>query len=81
MTPNSSVDNSIGEAFVEAEKPLTLILARRLVKLDTEFFNVGDVPAEVRLAMRGILVGVSFGLPDTEYIRDDEEGSLTSFDV
>jgi hypothetical protein len=81
MTPNSLVESSVGEGFVEAARPLILTLTLRLVTLDTEFFNGGDAPAEVRLEMRGILVGVSFRLPDMEFIKDDGGGSLASFDV
>jgi hypothetical protein len=66
-TPNSLRGPSLGagEGSVEpAMSPPTLRLARRsIVPL---FFIVGDPTAEVRLEMRGILVGVSFTLPGIE---------------
>lgn len=41
---------------------------------------MGELTADVRLEIRGILVGVSLGLPETEFINDDR-GSLGSLDV
>lgn len=57
-----------------------LTLVRRLATGNV-FFKGGDATAEVLLEMRGIFVGVSFGLPDVEFMRDEGGGSLTSFDT
>lgn len=62
----------MGETFVEG----TRALARRATETDVEYFNGGEPAADVRLEMRGILVGVSF---DMEFIKDDEVGSCEVF--
>lgn len=61
----------------------TMPLARRTVvlALGIEDFKGGDETAEVRLEIRGILVGVSFGFPDAEFISVDGGGSLFSLEV
>lgn len=56
IIPNSLVEKPVGEGFVEEEAaPVTLTLMRRLARVE------GEAAADVRLEMRGILVGVSFG--------------------
>jgi hypothetical protein len=75
ITPNSSIGTppGVGEGSAEA---VTLTLARRPRKMD-EFFGGGVDIAEVRLEMRGILVGVSL-----EIVFNKDGGSLApSFDV
>lgn len=78
MTPNSFVEKLTGDAFVEVDavRPLALLLP----KAEPEVLLVGEGTAEVRLEMRGILVGVSLGRPETE-LRSDDKGSLLSFKV
>lgn len=44
-------------------------------------FRDGEETADVRLEIRGILVGVSLGFPDMEFIKVDGGGSLFSFEV
>ena len=56
----------MGEAFAEGMR----MLARRAAEMDVEYFKGGDPAAEVRLEMRGILVGVSFDSEDVEFIKD-----------
>jgi hypothetical protein len=58
----------VGEAFAEGAR----VLARRAVEV--EYFNGGEPAADVRLEIRGILVGVSF-------VKDDEGGSLPSCEL
>ena len=48
------------------------MLARRVAKIDMEYFNGGEPAADVRLEMRGILVGVSLDSEDVEFIKDDD---------
>ena len=67
----------MGEAFAEGTK----VLARRAAEMDEEYFNGGEPAADVRLEIRGILVGVSFDSEDVEFIRDDEDGSCKLFAV
>lgn len=78
ITPNSFVEKLVGDTLVDddAIKPLV----RLVVNVDTEFFNGGEDAADVRLEMRGILVGVSFGSPEVEFNKEDG-GSLPSFNV
>lgn len=78
ITPNSFVTMPVGEGFVEDDTPLTATLARRLLKVP---FCIGDPTVDVRLEMRGILVGVSFGIPETELVKVDGGGSFASFDT
>lgn len=84
MTPNSLADvRAVGEGFVEdgpGSVAVAFALVRRMLRADPEFLSGGDAAAEVRLEMRGILVGVSFGRPETEFNSDDG-GSLNSFKV
>jgi hypothetical protein len=47
--------------------------------MDVEYFNGGEPAAEVRLEMRGILVGVSLDNEDVEFIKDDDGGSCELF--
>lgn len=74
MTPNSLVDREIGEGLVEElARPVGFTLARRLVYVPAECFpEEGLGTADVRLDMRGILVGVSLGRPDIEPERIEE---------
>ena len=76
MTPNSFVEKLTGDAFVEVDvvRPLALLLPRA----EPEVLLVGEGTAEVRLEIRGILVGVSLGRPETEF-KSDDTGSLASF--
>ena len=67
----------MGEAFAEG----TRVLARRAVEMDVEYFNGGESAADVRLEMRGILVGVSLDSEDVEFIKDDDGGSCELFAV
>lgn len=72
-TPNSLKDASpcMGDGSVEpVTGPLMLTLARR-----SRFFRVGDPTAEVRLEIRGILVGVSFMLLGKEL--SNAEGGMS----
>jgi hypothetical protein len=81
ITPNSVVDNPVGEGLADdVASPATCILVRRGPTADPEGFNGGDAAAEVRLEIRGILVGVSFGWPITEFISDDG-ASFGSFKI
>lgn len=81
MTPNSLVDRLVGDGFVEdVESPWTIILVLRLAKADAEVFKGGEAAAEVRLEMRGILVGVSFGRLPPE-LNSADGGSLGSLIV
>ena len=57
------------------------MLARRAADMDAEYFNGGEPAADVRLEMRGILVGVSLDSEHVEFIRDDEGGSLLSCEL
>jgi hypothetical protein len=70
----------MGEGSVE---PATRLPMLRLVRrsMMPEFFNVGDPAAEVRLEIRGILVGVSFMLFDKEFSNDDGGMSFGSLEV
>lgn len=80
MTPNS-LAVPVGEGFAEEElksATLTLALARRILNADPEPLRGGDAAAEVRLEIRGIFVGVSFGYPETEFIDAGGGGSLNS---
>ena len=78
ITPNSFADaRPVGDGFVEATPSsvvLTLALAR-CVPSSEPVLRGGEDAAEVRLEMRGILVGVSFGRPETE-LSSDDGGSL-----
>jgi len=78
ITPNSFVEKLVGDTLVDVDaiKPLV----RLVVNVETEFFNVGEAAADVRLEMRGILVGVSFGSPEVEFNKEDG-GSLPSCNV
>jgi hypothetical protein len=78
ITPNSLVEKLVGDTLLDEDA--TRPLVRLAVKLDTEFFNGGDAAADVRLEMRGILVGVSFGSPEVEFNKEGN-GSLPSFNV
>ena len=60
MTPNSFADG-VGEGLVEAPRPPVCTLMRRFALDDEDGFGGdGEVAVEVRLDIRGILVGVSF---------------------
>ena len=75
ITPNSFVDNPVGEGLADdAASPPTWTLVRRV---DPDIFNGGDAVVEVRLDIRGILVGVSFDCDVKEFISDDA-GSFAS---
>lgn len=76
MTPNSLVDSPVGEEFAEG---VTSPLVRRVPRTDPDDFNGGDAAAEVRLEMRGILVGVSLRWPVTVISVDG--GSLESLKI
>lgn len=81
ITPNSLKDDSggVGEGSVEPDtRPLTLRLARRSLAI---FFMVGEPTAEVRLEMRGILVGVSLIVLGKEVNSDGGGMSFGSLDV
>lgn len=81
ITPNSLVERAIGEGLVEdGASPVMLTLVRRLPSADVECFKGGDGTAEVRLEIRGILVGVSLGRPEAELFKD-EGGSFAEFAV
>ena len=64
MKPNSL---RVGEGFVEEEVGCALLLCLRFIS--GAGFWVGDPAADVLLEIRGILVGVSFGMPDEELSR------------
>jgi hypothetical protein len=55
------------------------VLARRVAEIDMEYFNGGEPAADVRLEMRGILVGVPLDSEDVEFIKDDDGGSCELF--
>jgi hypothetical protein len=76
ITPNSLVVMPVGEGFVDDDTPLTATLARRLLP-----FCMGEPTVDVRLEMRGIFVGVSFGRPETELVEEDGGGSFASFNT
>lgn len=81
ITPNSLNDDSggVGEGSVEpGTRPPTLRLARRSLAI---FFMVGEPTAEVRLEMRGILVGVSFMVLGREFNNDGGGMSLSSLEA
>lgn len=73
-TPNSLIDSApnVGEGSADEVLPVTWTLVRRL-------FKVGEFTVEDLLAIRGILVGVSFGKPDVELFKVDGGGSLEVF--
>ena len=56
----------MGEALAEG----TRVLARRAAEIDVEYFKGGEPVADVRLEIRGILVGVSFDSVDVGFIND-----------
>lgn len=67
-TPNSFVVSpGVGEGSVEGA--VTLRLMRRLDTIALP--SPGDPAADVRLEMRGILVGVSFDMPPIEFSNTD----------
>jgi hypothetical protein len=66
ITPNSLVEKLEGEALVEVGSPLALLVANT----DPECFNVGEGIPDVRLEIRGILVGVSLASPVIELFND-----------
>lgn len=86
-TPNSFIGASL-EAVegsdVGTNNGPALRLVLRDVNKDEEFLRFGDATAEDRLAIRGILVGVSFTPPESEpdsvvlLFREDSGGSLVS---
>jgi len=78
ITPNSLVEKLVGDTLLDEDT--TRPLVRLVVDVDTELFNGGDAAADVRLEMRGILVGVSFGSPEVEFNKEGN-GSLPSFNV
>lgn len=78
MTPNSLVERLTGEGF--AEDVATRLLALLVARAEVECFKGGDDTADDLLEIRGILVGVSFGRPEVEFIND-EGGSRVSFNV
>lgn len=62
ITPNSFVESPVGEGLADdVATPPVWTLVRRLPTVEPDIFNGGDPAAEVRLEIRGILVGVSFG--------------------
>lgn len=69
MTPNSFADG-VGEGFVEGTRLLVCTLIRRFAMDDDEGFGGGDAAVEVRLDIRGILVGVSFVRLELVYATD-----------
>lgn len=77
MTPNSFVEKLVGEGF--AEEDTARPLARLVPRAEPELLLGGEGTADVRLEIRGILVGVSLGRPDDE-LREDV-ASLPSFKV
>lgn len=64
-TPNSFVVASAGVGEGSVEGAVTLRLMRRLAIAALP--SPGDPAADVRLEMRGIFVGVSFGIPPIEF--------------
>jgi hypothetical protein len=68
-TPNSFIVGSAGVGDGSVEGAVTLRLIRRLDTVAPP--SPGDPPAEVRLEMRGILVGVSFDMPPIEFSSTD----------
>jgi len=67
ITPNSLVEKLDGEALVdEVGSPLALLVANT----DPECFKVGEGIPDIRLEIRGILVGVSLASPIIELFKD-----------
>lgn len=74
ITPNSEVDKAVGEGLADVgANPL----ARRDACAEVEFLSGGEGLAEAALEIRGILVGVSLGNPET-VLREEFEGSRLS---
>jgi len=72
ITPNSLVD--MGDGLLEEAPTVEVFkLVLRLARVDVELFRGGLDAADVRLEIRGILVGVSFESPDTEFMRMEDE--------
>jgi len=68
MTPNSLVKKLEGDAVVElVARPLV----RRLANTDPECFKGGEPVADMRLEIRGIFVGVSFGRVLDGFTKDE----------
>ena len=72
-TPNSFGRSSIMESDVWSSNAIdgpTIKLALFDAKIDDELLRAGDVTVEERLAILGILVGVSFGICDIDPEND-----------
>lgn len=52
-------------------------LARLVASADVGFLPGGDGAADVRLEIRGILVGVSLGNPDVELSKEEGKSRLS----
>jgi hypothetical protein len=67
ITPNSEVATPVGDGLAE-------VGARPLARLVVEGLRGDEGLADAALEMRGILVGVSLGKPET-VLREESEGS------
>jgi hypothetical protein len=69
----------VGEGSVDGAVTVpTVRLVLRLAAVGAVPLSVGDGIPDVRLEIRGILVGVSFGRPEAELFRDDGGSSFGS---
>lgn len=80
-TPNSFVDGSPGMGEGSADGAVTLRLTRLLTKVFCPEPSAGEPAADVRLDMRGILVGVSLERPPMELRREEGGWSLDSLEA
>lgn len=75
ITPNSEVGKPVGDGLADVDASP---LARRVANAEEECFKGGEGIADAALEMRGILVGVSLGNPETT-LKAELGGSLFSF--
>ncbi len=77
--PFPGVLPGVGDGSFPATEDVTIRLVRRLAVVeDVDGFRAGDDTVDVRLWMRGILVGVSLGFTPTPF-GPDEGGKSRSF--
>ena len=69
MTPNSFIE--IGDGLTDPTAAAFMLVLRLPGKVEVDLPSGGVPTAEVRLEIRGIFVGVSFGNPETEFRRAD----------
>lgn len=80
-TADSIIPNSfnVGDGFVDVDEVCAVLLCRLLANV--EVFRLGEPVADVRLEIRGIFVGVSFGKEDELLLRRVMGGPSFETDV